>query len=176
MKEKMLLKKIGSIYANDLHFATVIFPFIHKELEDNTIIRTILEKDEQRNIEKILENVGLNEKQKEEIRKIDWTNTNIQKIRNHFGLLEKDIATKKKIDIIIAGKNVFIGKVNKAIDLWVTNHIELLEKGEIELNIINCFSFEENKEIDTIIDSHDYILKTAGLEEIIGPEELLKAN
>ena len=56
----MLLKKICSIHANDLHFATTIFPFIHKELNQDTIIRTILEKDEQENIEKILENVGLN--------------------------------------------------------------------------------------------------------------------
>ena len=54
MKEKMLLKKICSVYANDLHFATMVFPFIHKEVESNTTIRTILEKDEEENIEKIL--------------------------------------------------------------------------------------------------------------------------
>ena len=53
MKERMLFKKICSIYASDLHFATMIFPFIHKEIEKNTKIKTILEKDEQENIEKI---------------------------------------------------------------------------------------------------------------------------
>ena len=175
MKEKILLKKICSIYANDLHFATMIFPFIHKEIEENTIIRTILEKDEQENIEKILKNIGLNSEIKEEIKKIDWKNTNINKIRKNFKLLEEDIKSKKRIDIIVSGRNIFIEKVNKAIDLWIKNNIENLEKSSIELKIINCFYFEENKKSDNIIDEHDYILRTSGLEEILG-RELLKAN
>lgn len=176
MKENMLLKKICSVYANDLHFATLIFPFIHRELEKNTTIRTILEKDEQENIEKVLENVGLNSDVKEEIRKIDWKGTNINKIRENFKLLEKDVKDNKKIDIVVSGRNIFIQKVNKAIDLWVKNNIELLENKDTELNIINCFSFEENKNIDNIMNTHEYILKTAGLEEIMDREELLKAN
>lgn len=176
MKENMLLKKICSVYANDLHFATLIFPFIHRELEKNTTIRTILEKDEQENIEKVLENIGLNSDVKEEIRKIDWQGTNINKIRKNFKLLERDVKDNKKIDIVVSGRNIFIQKVNKAIDLWVKNNIELLENKETELNIINCFSFEENKKIDAIMNTHEYILKTARLEEIINEEELLKAN
>lgn len=176
MKENMLFKKICSVYANDLHFATLIFPFIHRELEKNTTIRTILEKDEQENIEKVLENVGLNSDVKEEIRKIDWKGTNINKIRENFKLLEKDVKNNKKIDIVVSGRNIFIQKVNKAIDLWVKNNIELLENKDTELNIINCFSFEENKNIDNIMNTHEYILKTAGLEEIMNREELLKAN
>lgn len=176
MKEKMLLKKICGIYANDLHFATMIFPFINKEIEKNTIIKTILEKDEQDNIEKILENIGLNLQQKEEIKQIDWNHTNINKIRNNFKLLENEIKDKRKIDIIVSGKNMFIEKINQAIDLWVRNNIEKLDKYGTELNIINCFSFEENKNADNIVDSHEYILRTAGIEEILGKEKLLKAN
>ena len=175
MKEKMLLKKICSVYANDLHFATMIFPFIHKEVESNTTIRTILENNEEENIEKILKNIGLNSEVKEEIKKIDWKNTNISKIRKNFKLLEEDIRNKKRIDIIVSGGNIFIQKVNKAIDLWIKNNIESLDKSGIELKIINCFYFEENKNSDNIIDEHDYILRTSGLEEILG-RELLKAN
>lgn len=175
MKESMLLKKICSIYANDLHFATMIFPFIHKEVENNTTIRTILENNEEENIEKILNNIGLNSEIKEEIKKIDWKNTNINKIRRNFKLLEEDIKNKKRIDIIVSGRNIFIDKVNQAIDLWMKNHIENLGKANIELKIINCFCFEENKNSDNIIDEHDYILRTSGLEEILG-RELLKAN
>ena len=176
MKENMLLKKICSIYASDIHFATMIFPFIHQELEKQAIVRTILEKDEQRNIEKVLENVGLNSEIKEEVRKIDWKNTTIDKIRENFNLLEKDIKNNKQVDIIVAGRNIFIQKVNKAIDLWVKNHLDLLEQHHQCFNIINCFSLEENKQIEPIMDRHDYLLKTAGLEEIEGKEELLKAN
>ena len=176
MKESMLLRKICSIYANDLHFATIIFPFINKELEKDTIIKTILENDEQKNIEKILENIGLNSQKKEEIRKVDWKSANIGKIRKNFKLLEEDIKSKKKIDLIIAGSNIFIEKINKAIDLWIKNKIDIVDKEKININIINCFSFEKNNEIDKILNGHDYILKTAGIEEIIAEEELLKAN
>lgn len=176
MKENMLLTKTCSIYASDVHFATMIFPFIHNEIKNDTIIRTILEKDEQENIERILENVGLNSEIKKEIKEIDWGDTNISKIRKIFKLLEKDIKNNKKINLIISGSNTFIEKVNRAVDLWFKNNIEEIEKGESKLNILNCFSFEHNKDIDNIVDSHEYILKTAGIEEIIVEEELLKAN
>ncbi len=176
MKENMLLTKTCSIYASDVHFATMIFPFIHNEIKNDTIIRTILEKDEQENIEKILENVGLNSEIKKEIREIDWRDANISKIRNIFKLLEKDIKNNKKINLIISGSNAFIEKVNRAVDLWFKNNMEEIEKGESKLNILNCFSFEQNKNIDNIIDSHEYILKTAGIEEIIVEQQLLKAN
>ena len=176
MKENMLLTKTCSIYASDVHFATMIFPFIHNEIKKDTIIRTILEKDEQENIERILENVGLNSEIKKEIKEIDWKNTNISKIRNIFKLLEKDIQNNRKINLIVSVSNIFIEKVNRAVDLWFKNNIEEIEKGESKLNILNCFSFEHNKDIDNIVDSHEYILKTAGIEEIIVEEELLKAN
>ena len=175
MKDKMLLKKICSIYASDLHFATMIFPFINKELVIGATIRTILEKDEQENIEKILKNIGLNSEIKEQIKDIDWKHTNINKIRKNFNLLEEDIENKKKIDLIICGRNIFIDKVNQAIDLWVKNNIDKLEKQEAQISVINCFSFEENRNSENISNSYEYILRTTGIEEIL-KEELLKAN
>lgn len=176
MSGKMLLRKTCSIYASDLHFATMIFPFVSKEVKRNTTIRTILEKDEQENIEKIIKNIGLNSDVKEKIKNIDWKESNINKIRKSFRLLEGDIKNENDVDIIVVGSNVFIQKINKAIDLWTKNNIEKLENSKIKLNIINCFSFEENNEIDRILDVHDYILKTAGIEELINREDLLKAN
>ena len=130
MKENMLLTKTCSIYASDVHFATMIFPFIHNEIKNDTIIRTILEKDEQENIEKILENVGLNSEIKKEIKEIDWRGTNISKIRNIFKLLEKDIENNKNINVIISGSNTFIEKVNRAVDLWFKNNMEEIEQGK----------------------------------------------
>ena len=82
MKEKILLRKTCSVYANDLHFATVIFPFIAKEIEEGATIRTIFEKNEKENIEKVIKNVGLNSEIKENIKRIDWNITNINKIKN----------------------------------------------------------------------------------------------
>ena len=173
MKERLLLRKTCSIHASDLHFATVIFPYISKEIENGSIVKTIFERNEKQNIEKIIQNVGLNSETKEKLKEIDWMESDIIKIRGIFKLLEKEIMYNKKINIIVLGRNIFIQKVNKAIDLWVKNNIEKIKS---EINVINCFSFEEAKEIGTILNSHDYILKTSGIEELLGEEELQKAN
>jgi len=176
MNEKLRLRKTCSIHANDLHFATVIFPYVCKQIEEGATVRTILEKNEEEKIEKVIKNVGLNSEVKEEVKKIDWGESDITKIRKTFKLLEEEIKLNKKIDIIILGSNIFIQKVNKAIDLWIKNNMENIVKREVQLNIINCFSIEENKEINKILNSHDYILKTSGIEELIAEEEFLKAN
>lgn len=176
MKSRVLLRKTCSIHASDLHFATVIFPFVRKEVENNTTVRTILERNVEENIEKIIKNIGLNSEIKEKVKEIDWKESNITKIRKSFKLLENDINEKKNIDIIVLGRNIFIQKVNKAIDLWVKNNMDDIEKRCLEINVINCFSYEEKNQISDILDGHDYILKTAGLEALTEKDELLKAN
>lgn len=175
MKEKILLRKTCSIHANDLHFATVVFPYVSKQIELGAKVKTILERNEKESIEKIIKNVGIDSEIKNEIKKIDWGESDITKIRSVFKGLKKEIKTNKKIDIIVLGSNIFIQKVNKAIDLWVKNNMDEVAENKVELNIINCFSFEESKKIDNILSIHDYILKTSGIEEL-AEEELLQAN
>jgi len=170
MKERLLLRKTCSIHANDLHFATVIFPYVSKKIEEGATVRTILERNEEKNIEKVIKNVGLNSEIKDKIKKIDWEESDITKIRKTFKLLEEEIKSNKKIDVIILGTNIFIQKVNKALDLWVKNNMEKIGTNNVELNVINCFSFEENEQLDRILNSHDYILKTSGIEEILWEE------
>lgn len=176
MKQRLFLRKTCSIYANDLHFATIIFPYVSKQIESGATIRTVLEKNEKENIEKIINNVGLNSEIKQKIKEIDWEESDITKIRKIFTLLEEDIKINKNIDIIVLGNNIFIQKVNRAIDLWIKNKMDIIDKENVNINVINCFSFEAENKINKILDSHDYILKTAGIEEIIAEEELLKAN
>lgn len=176
MREMLLLRKTCSIHANDLHFATVVFPYVANEIEYGATVKTILERNEKENIEKVIKNIGLNSEIKRKIKKIDWEESDITKIRRTFRVLEDEIKINKKIDIIILGSNIFIQKINKAIDLWIKNRMEEIEKTGVELNIINCFSFEENEEFNKILQSHDYVLKTSGIEELLGKEELLKAN
>lgn len=175
MKDLMLLKKICSVYASDIHFATLIFPFIKKELEKNTEIITMLEKDEIEQIEKILKNIGIDIRTKEKFKKIDWKKTNIKKVKKNFEILENNIKEGKNTDIIVLGEKTFIKKINEAIDIWVKNNIENIEKTKIQLNVINCFSFYENRESYNTFNTYSYILKTSGLEEIIEPR-MLKAN
>ena len=89
-------------------------------------------------------------------------------------MLEVEIKEKSKIDLIVLGRNSFIQKVNKLVDLWIKNNIDKLEN--VSINVVNCFSFAENKKFDVILDNPDYLLKTEGIEKIIKEEEFLKAN
>lgn len=175
MNNKLLLRKTCGIYASDTHFATMIFPFVIRQIKEKNKIVTIFEKDETEKIEKILENIGLETKIKQKIKNIDWSETNIKKIRKNFKIIENNIKKKSNTNILILGNRAFIKKINEIIDLWFKNNIEKIEVAKIKINIINCFSFYENKEIYSILNSHDYVLKTYGLEKII-VEEFLKAN
>lgn len=175
MDNKFIIKKTCSIYASDIHFATMVFPFVLKELEEKVIVRTILETNMKSNILKIIDNIGIKQNQKSEIKNIDWEKCNIRKIKKILWQLEEDVKNENSTDLIVCGYNLFIEKVNKVIDLWTKNNIEKLEKSSCKINVINCYSFEENSRNNNFINSYNYVLRTAGIEEIF-TEELKEAN
>lgn len=176
MSKKILLRKTFSIYASDLHLATMIFPFVDKEIENGAIIKPILERDMSESIEKIINNVGLNSEVKEKIEKLDWSQTNIEKIKQTLENIENILSKSNKIHIIISGSNLFIDKVNKLIDLWTKINLNEIEKNNNVINVVNCYNFDENDSINNILEKHEYVLKTTGIEEIYTKEKLKKAN
>ena len=176
MCQKILLRKTYSVYASDMHLATMIFPFISKEMEKGAIVKSILEKDISENISKIVNNVGINPDLKKQINSIDWDKTNIEKIKQTLNNIETLLENSNKIHIIILGTNEFIEKVNELVDLWAKVNLEKIAKKESLINIINCYNFEENKRINNILEKHQFFLKTTGIEEILEENELRKAN
>lgn len=176
MNNKILLRKTCSVYASDLHLATMIFPFVNKEIEKGAIIKPILEKDISNSIETIIKNIGIEAEMKNKIEKVDWAQTNIEKIKQILKEIEKTLFKNNQIHIIISGTNIFIEKVNKVIDLWAKVNLEEIEKSHSIINVINCYSFEENEHIDNILENHQYMLKTTGIEEIYSKQKLKKAN
>ena len=176
MCKKILLRKTYSVYASNMHLATMIFPFINSEIEKGAIIKPILEKSISDNINKIIKNIQLKPNFKKKISNIDWNETNIEKIKQSLDEMEKLVKSNKKIHIIVVGSNQFIDKINELIDIWAKVNLENIEKSETLLNIINCYSFDENKEINEISEKHQFIIKTTGIEEIFEGNELKKAN
>lgn len=176
MNNKILLRKTCSVYASDLHFATMIFPFVDNEIEKGAIIKPILENNISNSIEKIIENVGIKEDVKNKIKNVDWSKTDINKIKSTLNDIEKLLHKKCIVHIIIAGSNLFIEKVNKLIDLWAKINLDEIEKNKSIINIINGYNFEENDNVEHIIENHEYILKTTGIEAIYEKEKLKKAN
>ena len=81
-----------------------------------------------------------------------------------------------RIHIIVLGTNEFIDKVNELIDIWAKVNLENVSKKDSVINIINCYNFEDNKDIINISNKHQFLLKTAGIEEILFRNKLKKAN
>ena len=127
-------------------------------------------------VEKIIENIGLKDEMKNRIAKIDWSQTNIDKIKETLEQMEEELLQKQVIHIIVSGTNLFIDKVNKLLDLWAKINLENIQRNNSTINIINCYNFNENEEIENIERKHEYQLKTTGIEEIYQKEILKKAN
>ena len=176
MSKKILLRKTCSVYASDLHLATMIFPFVDKEMENGAIIKPILERDISEGIEKIINNIGIDLEMKAKIEKLDWSKTNIEKIKQTLENIENMLNKSNKIHIIISGSNLFIDKVNKLIDLWTKINLNEIEKNNNVINVVNCYNFDENDSINNILEKYEYVLKTTGIEEIYTKEKLKKAN
>ncbi len=176
MNNKVFLRKTCSVYASDIHLATMTFPFINKEIENGAVVKPILEKNISDSIKKIINNMGINEEAKDKISQVDWNQTNIYKIKNTLNNIERNFSKNTRIHFLVAGSNLFIEKVNKLIDLWVKINLDKMEKEDVIVNVINCYNFNENDKIDNIIQNHEYILKTTGIEEICDVEKLKKAN
>ena len=176
MSKKISLRKTYSVYASKTHLATMTFPFIKRELKKGAIIKTIFEKDISENMNQVIKNVNINTKMKEKINNIDWKQTDIEKIKETLNDMEKLLKKKNNIDIMILGTNIFIEKVNELIDLWTKINLNELENDNISINVINCYSFEENKTEDNIKNKHEFILKTKGIEAIYSDNNLRMAN
>ena len=176
MSTKISLRKTYSVYASKMHLATMIFPFVKKELKNGSIIKQILEKDISEDIEQIIKNVAINLKLKEKINNLDWKQTDIEKIKNTLYDMEELIKENNNINIVVLGTNIFIEKVNELIDIWAKINLHELENNDVIINIINCYNFEENKEIENIKQKHEFILKTSGIEELYNNKLLKRAN
>ena len=113
---------------------------------------------------------------KNRIAKIDWSQTNIDKIKGTLEQMEEELLQKQVIHIIVSGTNLFIDKINKLLDLWAKINLENIQRNNSTINIINCYNFNENEEIEDIERKHEYQLKTTGIEEIYQKEILKKAN
>lgn len=153
-------EKLCSFYVSEWHLATMILPYINKEINEKANITTILEKDIEENIKLLLSKLNL--KNEKEILEIDWeTSYNVRDLE-----LDKKLkATIKRESncniIFIAGNKDYIDLVNKNVDEWIKRNKDSIKGCKIK--IVNCYEVTEfNSNIREILDSHDKILNTAG--------------
>lgn len=141
-------KKLCCFYVNDIHFITMLLPYINERINEATEIITILETDMSGSANKVIANIQ--GKKSDELLKIDWG----RKKLNY--LYECDIKNKL---IIINGKDNFIREANNIIQ-------DRMEK----CTILNCYEIlQGSNNLQLILDSHDKVVNTTGEHN---PEEV----
>ena len=110
-------------YVSDFHLEMTILPYINKKIEENKNIVIITENKLEETIKILISKMNI--KNKNKILDLDWNNKNLNLIKNEENL------------VIINGSKKFIEDKNNELN-------EYIGKGEIEL--VNCYMFEEIKE------------------------------
>ena len=158
------MEKICGFYVSEIHLVTMILPFIQEQLKKEIKIKTIFENNLNEEINKILNNLIIDEKIKNEILKINWKKNKIKKYNNKYNNLEKKIKIilreKNKVIILICGCKKYIQEINNILNKILDNNVE-------NIQIINCYKvLNFDNDINEILDEHKYILNTAGVHEI----------
>lgn len=155
------MKKVCGFYVNELHFTTMILPYIRKEIEANNTIITILQNDMKSNVEEVLSKMNLNEILENKILEINWEKTVSVKYSNIKQQLEKANGQAQNINIFIKGDKEFIKMVNQNIEKAIQN-----VKMENMVTAINFYNITGFTNVSEITNLHEYILNTSGIRKI----------
>lgn len=165
MKENSSTQKVCSFYVSNMHFATMILPFVSKQMEEETKIVTFFENDFTTNIELVLSRITLSEERKKELLNVNWRNTNNTKYLNIEKILKLKIGKQGESIIIVNGNEEYINIVNDYIEKYLEKNDKKIQSNNIKIiNFYEVGSFNEN--IKEILDKHQKIFNTAGEQKI----------
>lgn len=136
------IEKMCSFYVSDFHLEMILVPYISEKIENKEDIKIITEKNLQDTIEVLISKMNLEEDKKQKILNLGWNKEN------------EDI--KEKSNVIVIGTEDYIKQKNE----------EIKEMNISNLNIIDCYNFEEIKgEMNEIISQYDKSLNTLGFNK-----------
>ena len=161
------VKKLCSFYVSDFHLVTMLLPYVSKKLKEDAKIETILDKSISRNMEKLIANLNLNQKTKNEISSIGWNEKKLVKYNKLEKYMKCLLKENGNIVLIISGNENYIRGINANLDRWIMKNEKLLENQNQYLTIINCYEVMQfNNNMTQILDQHDKILNTSGERQI----------
>ena len=139
--ENIQIKRICSFYVSEFHLGMILLPYISQKIEKKEPILIVSEKNLLNSIKELVSKVNLKEEIKNQILNLKWNCSNIVEI-------------KDKSNIILIVKEKFIEDKVKEIE----------EKNINEIQIIDCYYFEEIKnKMQDIVEKHDRSLNTLGI-------------
>ena len=138
--ENKKIQKTCSFYVSDFHLEMILLPYINKKIEENKKIIIQSEKDLMNSLNVLISRINLTDENKKKILNFNWN-------RND------DIEIEENSDIIIIGSKEYIKEKKK----------EISKRDFSNVNIVDCYNFEEIKEEICIIeDEYDKMLNMLG--------------
>lgn len=141
MKEDSSAQKVCSFYVSNMHFATMILPFVNKQMEEKTKIVTFFENNFTTNIELVLSKIIISEEGKKELLNINWKNTNIIKYLNIEKTLKNNIEKNNKNIIIVNGNEEYINTINDCVERYLEKNNKKIDAKDIK--IMNFYEVRE---------------------------------
>ncbi len=157
------IKKICSFYAGDCHFVAMILPYVIKMNKRQANIVTLLDKEINQYIDKLLDNINIDKKLKNNIKKIGWNGLDIKEKDLEKFFDEKLQRNKENIFIIKKQSNDLL---DKKLEQIIQEKLQNILRDNIKLNLIYCYNIENLKSVDNIIPKYEYVLNTSGIHEI----------
>ena len=133
MRETSSTQKVCSFYVSNMHFATMILPFVNRQMEEQTEIVTFFENNFTTNIELVLSRLTISEERKKQFLNIDWKNTNTIKYVNIEKILKTKLNKNGKNVIIVNGNEEYINIVNDCIEKYMKKNDKKMEKDKIKI-------------------------------------------
>lgn len=175
MKENSSTQKVCSFYVSNMHFATMVLPFVNKQVEEKTNLVAFFENNFTTNIELVLSRLTISEERKKELLDINWRDTNVTKYLNIEKILKNKLSRTGKNIIIINGSEEYINITNDCIERYLEkNHKKIQGKNIKIINFYEVGAFNEN--IKEILDKHEFVFNTAGEHKIEDVFEGYKRN
>ena len=162
-----LIQKMCSIYVSDVHFTTMLLPYIATQLEKGNMICPILEKELTANVEMLLSKWNIKKKLKDQIQNVNWKKKELYKYTQLEKYLDESIRIGKTLFSIVVGNETYRKAMNENIERYVQNKESELRRKHIKIHLINGYEIMDFKEnMQQILDEHDKILNTSGEKEI----------
>ena len=146
--QKMI--KACNFYVSEWHLFAALLPYIRDELKQNHKIMVISQDKLEKGMKELVKKLNLKFENEKGLEDIEW-------LGDEFMLeMQSEV---NPVTIIVQGTYEFIKEINSYIEQKIQPIYE-------QLTIINCFEvYNTNTMLYNILDEHDYVFNTAGLNE-----------
>lgn len=156
-------EKACGFYVSNMHFCTMILPYINKMSKEKMNFYTFFQFNLEENIKKILQGIIGNEEEKEKILKLNWNNFENIKYSSVEKQL-KNLKVKQNI-ILVCGEEKYIDSINELVEKYIKKNNKKFENKNIK--VINFYEVSNfNANVKEILDKHDKIINTSGEHDI----------